>query len=145
MANLSCTQWKHSNLCYLEIDYYCHYCYLYNFYQSPLKLSDWNPHHPIQRLQQETHWSELKLVSDWLFGGYSLGSSHNFTEVRPVLAAGGQLAHLPEPCTESLETDLGTVIKLLKINILIQNNYSFFFQYFPCHVAQWLQISSRLY
>ena len=29
---------------------------------------------------------------------------------------------LPEPCTGSLETDLGTIIKLFSINILIQNN-----------------------
>ena len=41
--------------------------------------------------------------------------------------------------------DLGTVIKLLSINILIQNNCSFFFRYFPCHVTQWLHSSSRLY
>ena len=38
-----------------------------------------------------------------------------------------------------LETDLGTIIKLLSIIILIQNNCSFFFRYCPCHVTQWLQ------
>ena len=52
--------------------------------------------------------------------------SRDFTEVRPVLAAGGRLAHLPEPPAETLDTDLGTVIKLLSINILIQNNCIFF-------------------
>ena len=47
-----------------------------------------------------------------------------------MLAAGERLAHLPE-----LETDLGTVVKLLvSMNILIQNNCSFF-QYLPCHVT----------
>ena len=61
-----------------------------------------------------------------VFGGYSLGSSRDFTEVCPVVAAGGRLAHLPEPRAESLETDLGTIIKLLGIDILIQNNCSFF-------------------
>ena len=51
----------------------------------------------------------VKLVSDWIFGGYSLGSSRDMTEARlAVLAAGGRLAHLPEPHAESLETDLGT-------------------------------------
>ena len=44
-----------------------------------------------------------------------------------MLAAGGRLAHLPEPRAESLETDLGTIIKLLSINILIQNNCIFFY------------------
>ena len=72
----------------------------------------------------------MKLVLGWIFGGYSLGSSCDFTEVRPVLAAGGRLAHLPQPCAESLETDSGTVIKLLSINILIQNNCIFFFNIF---------------
>ena len=94
MVNLSCTQWKHYTLSYLEIDYYCHYCYLYNFYKSLFKLSDWNPRHPIQRLQQATHRTGVKLVSVWIFFGYSLGSSWDFTEVHPVLAAGGRLAHL---------------------------------------------------
>ena len=88
------------------------YCYLYNFYKSLFKLSDWNPRHPIQR-----HRTGLKLVLGWMFSGYSLGSSRDFTEVRPVLAAGGRSAHRPEPRTEPLETDLGTVIKLLSINI----------------------------
>ena len=41
-------------------------------------------------------------------------------------AGGGQSAHLPEPRAESLETDLGTVIQLLNINILIQNDCRFF-------------------
>ena len=53
-------------------------------------------------------WTVVKVVLGRLFGGYSLGSSCNFTEVRPVLAAGQWLAHPPEPCAESLETDLGT-------------------------------------
>ena len=39
--------------------------------------------------------------------------------------SGGRLAHLPEPHAELLETDLGTVIKLLSLNILIQNNCIF--------------------
>ena len=47
-------------------------------------------HHPIQRLQQVTHWTGVKLVLGCIFGGYSLGSSHDFAEVRPVLAAGGR-------------------------------------------------------
>ena len=119
VANLSCKQWKHYALNYCEINYYCHYCHLHNLYKSPLKLSDWNPHHHIQRLQQETHWTGVKLVSGWMFGGYSLGSSCKFTEVRPVSAAGGRLASLPQPHAEPLETDLGTIIKLLSINILI--------------------------
>ena len=76
-------------------------------------MSDWNPCHPIQRLQQATHWTGVKLVLGWIFDGYSFESSCDFTEVRPVLAAGGRLAHPPEPHTELLETDLGTVIKLL--------------------------------
>ena len=61
------------------------------------------------------------------FGVYSLGSSCYFTEVCPVLAAAGWLAHLPEPHAELLETDSGTVIKLLSMNILIQNNCSFIY------------------
>ena len=73
--------------------------------------ADRNPCRLIQRLQQATHRTGMKLGLDWIFGGYSPGSSRDFTEVRPVLAAGGRLAHLPEPCAESLETDLGTVIK----------------------------------
>ena len=96
-------------------------------YKSPF---DWNPHHPIQRLQQATHRNQVKLVSGWIFGGYSLGSSCDFTEVRPVLAAGGRLVHLQEPHAESLETDLGTIFKLLIIKILVQNNCSFFFFFF---------------
>ena len=100
-------------LSYLEIYYYCHYCYLYNFYKSPFKLNDWNPHHPIQRLQQATHKTRVKLVLGWIFGGYSLRSSRDFTDDRPVLAAGGRFAHLLEPHTESLETDLGTVNKYI--------------------------------
>ena len=43
-----------------------------------------------------------------------------------MLAAGGRLAHLPEPRAEPLETDLGTIIKLLCINELIQNNCTVF-------------------
>ena len=70
------------------------------------------------------HRTWVKLVLGWIFGRYPLGFSCDFTEVRPVLAAGGQLAHLTEPHTESLETDLGTVIKLLSIIILIQNSDS---------------------
>ena len=95
-------------LSYLEIDHYCHYRYLYNFYKSPLKLSGWNPLHLIQRLHQATHRTGVKLV----LVGYSadsLGSSRDFTEVRPVLAAGGRFTNLPEPRTESLETELGTI------------------------------------
>ena len=69
------------------------YCYWYNFYKSPFKLSDWNPHHPIQRLQQVTHRTGVKLVLGRIFGGYSLRSSCDFTEVCPVLATGGRLAH----------------------------------------------------
>ena len=122
MVNLSCTQWKHYTLCWLEVDYYCHYYYLYKFCKSLFKLSYWNP---IQRLLQATHRTEVKLVSGWMFGGYSLGSSCYFTEVLPELAAGGRFTHLTEPRGESLETDLGTVIKLLSINILIQNNCFF--------------------
>ena len=53
-------------------------------------------------------WTVVKLVLGWIFGGSSLGSSRDFTEVCPVLAAGGRLAHLPEPRAELLETDLGT-------------------------------------
>ena len=82
--------------------------------------------HPIQRLQQATHRTGVKLVSGWIFGGYSLGSSCDFTDVRPMLAVGGHLAHLPEPNTESLENNLGTIIKLLSTNILTQHNCSFF-------------------
>ena len=37
-----------------------------------------------------------------------------------MLAAGGWLAHLPEPRVESLKTDLETVIKLFSKNTLIQ-------------------------
>ena len=55
--------------------HYCHYCYFYNFYKSLLKLSDWNPCHPIQRLQQVTHQTGVKLVFGRIFGGYSLGSA----------------------------------------------------------------------
>ena len=69
------------------------------------------------------------LVLGWIFGGYSLGASCNFTEVRPVLAAGGRLDHLNEHCAELLETDLGTVINLRTINILIQNNCIFFYSF----------------
>ena len=76
-------------------------------------LSECILRHPIQRLQQATRLTGVTLVSGLILSGYSLGSICNFTEVRPVLAAGGRLAHLPEPCTELLETDLGTVIKLL--------------------------------
>ena len=43
-----------------------------------------------------------------------------------MLAAGGRLAHLPEPHAEPVETDVGTVIKSLSINILIQIYCSFF-------------------
>ena len=75
-------------------------------------------------LQQVTHQTGVKLVSGWILG--SLRSSRGFTEVHPVLAAGGQLAHLTEPRTESLETDLGTINKSISINILIQINCSFF-------------------
>ena len=50
----------------------------------------------------------VKLVLGWIFGGYSLGSSRDFTEVHLLLAAGGRLAHLPEPRAESPEADLGT-------------------------------------
>ena len=60
MVNFSCTQWKHYTLSYLEIDYYCHYRYLYNFYKSLFMVSDWNPRHLIQRLLQrliEPGWS----------------------------------------------------------------------------------------
>ena len=44
---------------------------------------------------------------------FSLDIRRIFTRVQPrhygpVLAAGGQLAHLPEPHAESLETDFGT-------------------------------------
>ena len=28
---------------FYKTDYYCHYCYLYNFYKSPFKLSDSGP------------------------------------------------------------------------------------------------------
>ena len=66
--------------------------------------------------------SDVSVFLLYAFGRYSLGSSRDLTEVRPVITAGGWLAHLPEPCAESLETDLGTVIKLLCIDILIQNN-----------------------
>ena len=76
---------------------------MYNLYKSPFKLSDRNPRHPMQRLQQATHGTGVKLVSGWIFGGYSLGSSRDFPDVHPVLAAGGQLAHLPEPRAESLK------------------------------------------
>ena len=125
MVNLGCTQWKHYTPSYLEIDYYCHYCYLYNFYKSPFKLSDWNPRHPIQRLQRVTHRTGLKLVLGWIFARYSLVSSRNFTEVR------GWSAHL-QSLAESLETDLGTIIKLMSINILIQNNCSFSISSMSC-------------
>ena len=58
----------------------------------------WQPtRHPIYRLQQVTHRTRVKLVLGLVFGGYSLGSSRDFAEVRPVWAAGGRLAHLPEP------------------------------------------------
>ena len=43
-----------------------------------------------------------------------------------TIAAGERLAHLAEPRGESLETDLGTVNKLLHVNISIQNTCSFF-------------------
>ena len=49
-----------------------------------------------------------------------------------MLAAGGWLAHLPEPHAELLETDSGTVIKLLSMNILIQNNCSFIYMNIIC-------------
>ena len=42
-AYLSCTQWKHYTLSYFKTNYYCHYCYLYNFYKSLFKLSDSDP------------------------------------------------------------------------------------------------------
>ena len=71
-----------------------------------------------------THRTAVKLVSGWILGGYSL--SCDFTEVLPVLAAGGRLAHLPEPHAEPVETDFGTVVKLLGKNILIQIYCSFF-------------------
>ena len=51
-------------------------------------------------------YSEVSFRSD--IRGYSLRSSRDFTEVRPVLAAGGRLAHLPEPHATLLETALGT-------------------------------------
>ena len=86
--------WKHYILSYLEIDYYCDYCYLYNFCKSPFKSGVWNPRHPVQRLQYETHRTGVKLVLGWIFGGYSLGSSCDFTEVLPVWAAGGRSVHL---------------------------------------------------
>ena len=41
-ANLSCTQWK-ALLSYFKTNLYCHYCYLYDFYKSPFKLSDSDP------------------------------------------------------------------------------------------------------
>ena len=53
-------------------------------------------------------WTVVKLVLGQIFGGYSLGSIHDITDVGPVLAAGRRLAHLPQPCTESLETDAVT-------------------------------------
>ena len=121
MGNLSCTQWNCYTLSYMEINYYCHYCYLYHLYKSLLKFSDWNPCHPIQRLQRRLIEPRVKLVSCWIFSGYSFESSHNFTEVHPVSAAGGRLAHLTEPHAELLETDLETVII-----ILTQNNCSVF-------------------
>ena len=43
MASLSCTEWKHYTLSYFKTNYYCHSCYLYNFYKSPFKLSDSDP------------------------------------------------------------------------------------------------------
>ena len=73
-----------------------------------------------------------QLVSGWIFGGYSLRSSRDFTEVHPVSAAGGRLAQLPEPSAGSLETDLGTVIKLLSINILIQRIAVFSISFMLC-------------
>ena len=110
-ANWSCTQWKHYILSYLWIDYYCHYCYLNKFYKSPFKWSDWNFCHPIPSLQQATHRAGVKLVLGCIFGGYSVGSSWDFTEVRPMSAAGGRLAHLPELCAETLETDFKSDFK----------------------------------
>ena len=82
---------------------------------------------PIQRLQQATHRTLEKLVLGWVFGGYSFGSSRDFTEVvgQCEQQEDGQLTS--QSSAESLTTDLGTVIKLLSINILIQNNCSFFF------------------
>ena len=115
-----CVFWFPVVFCTSGPPYYCHYCYLYNSYKSPFKLSDWNPRHPIQRLQQTTHQTGVKLLLGWIFDGYSLRSSRDFTEVRPVLAAGGHLVNLLEPSAELLETDLGTLIKLFSINIFIK-------------------------
>ena len=53
-----------------------------------------------------------------------------------MLAAGGQLAHLPEPHAQSLETDLGTVIKLLNIYL-----YQYLYLHLYLH-AMWPTNSS---
>ena len=74
---------------------------MYHFYKSPFKLSDWNPHHPIQRLQQATRRTGVKLV----LGSVDNPSGQLYAQVHTVLAAGGQSAQLPEPHAESLETD----------------------------------------
>lgn len=58
----------------------------------------------------------MKLVLGWIFDGYSLRA---FTEFHPVLAAGGQLAHLPEPRHQELEADLGTVNKYCLIDTIV--------------------------
>ena len=90
-----------------KIDY-CHYCHLYNFYKSLFKLSDWNPHYP---------WGEVSFRLD-IWG--------IFTPVQPRLYWGSPSVSSQRPVSSLLETDLGTVIKLLSIKVLIQNNCSFF-------------------
>ena len=91
-----------------KIDY-CHYCHLYNFsHKSLFKLSDWNPHHP---------WGEVSFRLD-IWG--------IFTPVQPRLYWGSPSVSSQRPVSSLLETDLGTVIKLLSIKVLIQNNCSFF-------------------
>ena len=79
---------RKANLSYLEFNCYHHYCCLCNFYKSPFKLSKilvilFKGRNTL------THPTRVKLVSGWIFGRYSLGSSCDFTEVHPVSAAWG--------------------------------------------------------
>ena len=62
----------------------------------------------------------VKLILGWMLADNHTGPSRDFSEVRPVLAAGGWLAYFPEPRAESLETDLGTYVYKTQLLWMLQ-------------------------
>ena len=86
------SQWKHYTLIYLEIDYYCHYCYLYNFYKSPFEWPESSSSYSKAAIGDSSDRGEVSVRLD--IRRIFTRVQPKFTEVRPVLAAGGRLAHL---------------------------------------------------